>query len=179
MPQFATYANLREWARESRPGLRTLAKEPLWTKDTFLSHSSKDDDKVDGAIRILQNHGARVYVDHYDPANMKENCVAIAAHVRSVISACKKFVLLATPQSKDSRWMPWELGLADGIRSHINAAVFPAAEQPFDQDWAQQEYLALYRKIVWGKLTGYNNELWLVWDAKLNQAEPLSGWLAR
>ena len=34
---------------------------------TFLSHSSKDDDLVIGATRVLENHGARVYVDEVDP----------------------------------------------------------------------------------------------------------------
>lgn len=176
MPQFATYANLRTWAAEAAPGLLKEAAS-LPGKNTFLSHSSKDDDKVEGAIRILKNHGAQVYVDHFDPLTKTDDCVAIAAHVRSVISACKKFVLFATPQSKDSKWMPWELGLADGIRSHPNAAIFPASEQSFDQDWAQQEYLALYRKIVWGKLKGREKELWLVWDPKLNEAEPLEDWI--
>ena len=35
--------------------------------NTFLSHSSKDDDLVIGATRVLENHGARVYVDEVDP----------------------------------------------------------------------------------------------------------------
>lgn len=176
MPQFATYANLREWAATAETGMLKEASD-LQGKNTFFSHSSKDDDKVAGAIRILRNHGARVYVDHYDPLNKTDDCTAIAAHVRSVISACRKFVLFATPQSIDSKWMPWELGLADGVRSHSNAAIFPAADRAFEQDWAQQEYLALYRKIVWGKLTGYEKALWLVWDPIRNEAEPLGDWI--
>jgi hypothetical protein len=131
-------------------------------KNTFLSHSSKDDDKVGGAVRILTIHGAQVYVDHNDPLNRTDDCIAIAAHIRSVIRACKKFVLLATPASTDSKWMPWELGLADGIQSHSNVAVLPAAERSFDMDWAQQEYLGLYRKVVWGKLKGHEEHMWLV-----------------
>jgi hypothetical protein len=32
-------------------------------KDTFLSHSSKDNDLVPPAILVLENNGASVYVD--------------------------------------------------------------------------------------------------------------------
>src|SRR5437660_3724963 len=112
MPILPTYSELRAWgqqelAQKAFTEARTAARTG---RTTFLAHSSKDDDLVAGAILILENHGARVYADHKDPSIAGSGLVEIAEHLRSVIRECGKFVMLATPRSKDSKWIPWELG---------------------------------------------------------------------
>jgi len=146
-------------------------------KTVFLSHSSDDDDLAAGAVQILENHGGHVYLDHGDPNLSDSDCAAIAEELRNAIRRCKRFVMLATPRSKDSKWIPWELGLGDGVHNPTNVAIFPAAENSFDQDWAEREYLRLYRKIVWGRLEGYEDFLWLVLDMSANTAVKLADWL--
>lgn len=71
MASYVTKDTLRKFATEisaqERVQLRRRASGSALSGTTFLSHSSKDDDLVVGAIRILEGHGARVYVDKKDP----------------------------------------------------------------------------------------------------------------
>lgn len=59
---FATDINLKE-----RTNVRKRAEDRSPQGAIFLSHSSKDDDLLTGAIHILENHGASVYIDKKDP----------------------------------------------------------------------------------------------------------------
>lgn len=181
MPVLATYSELRGWGqRESvQRSFSEARTAPRTGKTTFFAHSSKDDDLVAGAIMILENHGAKVYADHKDPSISKTPLLEIAAHLRTVIRECGKFVMLATPRSKDSKWIPWELGLGDGIRQHPNVALFPSAESAIETEWSQQEYLGLYSRIVWGRIEGEEKQKWLVWDHHRNEASGLQNWLSR
>jgi hypothetical protein len=180
MPILATYTELRRFGAEAKAQL--LLKEASLAarqkdKTVFLSHSSKDDDLVAGVVLILENHGGKVYVDHSDPSIEGSDCLAIAEHLRTTIRGCRKFVLLASPRSKDSTWIPWELGLSDGLHTPRNVALFPSAETILEMKWSEREYLGLYKRIVWGALVGYDKQLWLVWDFRTNTGEELSKWL--
>lgn len=180
MPNLATYAQLRGWGQEER-AKKALVEAYSFSrtgKTTFLAHSSRDDDLVAGVILILENHGARVYADHKDPSIATGGLLRIADHLRTVIGECRKFVMLATPRSKDSKWIPWELGLADGLRTNDSIALFPSAENSDETTWSQQEYLGLYNRIVWGKLQGAAKPVWFVWDHK-NTGTRLEQWLDR
>lgn len=74
--------------------------------------------------------------------------------------------------------MPWELGLADGEKGDRLIALFPAADSSAEQDWAKQEYLRLYSRIVWGTIENVMPEPgWIVWDYHKNTAAPLRTWL--
>jgi hypothetical protein len=86
-------------------------------------------------------------------------------------------VLLASANSKESRWVPWELGIADGEKGIDRIALFPASDDPYDQTWASWEYLGLYRRIVWGRMKGRTDPLWMVLDEKNNVGTPLRSWL--
>lgn len=174
---FATYDDMRRLGRE--PGAFEFSKSAASSenKTVFLSHSSKDGDLVPGAILVLENHGGRVYVDNRDPFLDENDCLAIAGQLRQRIRATRKFVLLATPISKGSIWMPWELGLADGMRGPTEIAIFPSAESWADQQWADREYLGLYRRIVYGDHESYSQKIWMVIDHRTRAAVELRDWL--
>lgn len=144
---------------------------------TFLSHSSKDHELVEGAMEVLHNHGARVYIDEIDPEMPPYTSAETANLLKQRISQTKRFVLLTTENSKDSRWVPWELGIADGEKGLSNIALFPASDKDYDDDWTSWEYLGLYHRIVWGKLSGHNGDLWMVLNTKKNTALTLNQWL--
>jgi hypothetical protein len=180
MPTYITRAELRSIASqltEGRERIVKAAQEQTPDGATFLSHSSKDKDELPGVIKILSNHGARVYVDKKDDALPPYTSRETANVLRSRIANCKKLVLFATPNSKDSRWIPWELGLSDGYKKPSNVAIFPSTETATDTSWAEREYLGIYDRIVWGKLENYEKEVWMVWNQEKNSATELSQWL--
>lgn len=144
---------------------------------TFLSHSSSDIDILPGAIRILSNHGAEVYIDKKDTALPPYTSRKTAIILKDRIRENKKFVLLASYNSKDSRWMPWELGLADGYKRQANVAIFPSVKSENDTKWTEQEYLGTYDRIVFGDLEGQDKPLWMVLNQEKNEATSLFHWL--
>jgi hypothetical protein len=146
-------------------------------KTVFLSHSSADDEMLAGAIRVLENHGGRVYVDKKDSELEQMDIFEIAERLRSAVRICKRFVLLITPRSKDSKWISWELGLGDGRNNESNVALFPSAEKTYEQTWSEQEYLGLYQRIIWGDFTGEDKNQWIVLNHRKNTGTRLSEWL--
>jgi len=183
MVQFATRSDLRNRAAKlslsEQTVLRSTASARSISGSTFLSHSSKDQELVVGAIQILEQHGASVYVDEIDPAMPPYTSDETAFLLKQRIRQSQRFVLLTSPNSKESRWVPWELGVADGYKGLDDIALFPAADSAFDMNWATWEYLGLYRRIAWGKMEGHPNELWMVLNHKKNTATPLAQWLRR
>lgn len=181
MLQYATRAELRkfgtEMLQEQRVNLRKAAESAAPLNATFLSHSSKDDELVDGAIRILKNHGALVYIDKIDPTMPPYTNAETARKLKDRVKQAKKFVLLASDNSKESKWVPWELGIADGFKSLANIALFPAVEDAGKTGWTSWEYLGLYRRIVWGNIKGYEKSGWMVLDEPRNTADWLKDWL--
>lgn len=183
MVEYITRSEFRALADQigpqERASLRKRAEDRSPSGATFLSHSSKDEELVDGAIRVLEGHGAYVYVDKKDPSLPPYTNKETAAALKAKINQSKKFVLLASENSKESKWVPWELGLADGYKQLDNIALFPAVEASNQAQWTSWEYLGLYDRIVWGKLTGEEGSVWMVWNHRRNTATRLSEWLRR
>jgi hypothetical protein len=183
MFQYVTKEELRKFAgdiplHKQAELLRSASASQNITARTFLSHSSKDADLVVGAISVLQNHGATVYVDEIDPEMPPYTTDETAALLKQRIQQSSRFVLLASKNSKESKWVPWELGVADGEKGLGSIALFPASDGRYDTTWASWEYLGLYRRIVWGDLKGHEKPLWMVLDEKKNTALTLRDWLS-
>jgi hypothetical protein len=177
MRAFATYSDLVKFGREAGAARLLSEASTKEGKTVFLSHSSADNDLVPGVISILENHGGRVYVDKKDPALQEMEMVDIANRLRSAVRVCRKFVLLVTPRSKGSKWIPWELGLGDGVNRDVNVALFPSAETILEQQWSEQEYLGLYQRIIWGDFKGEDKCCWMVLDHRNNTGTRLADWL--
>ena len=178
MPQYTTIDEVKSFVGtlEERQTI-TKAAASKSEKDTFLSHSSKDNDLVPGVALVLQNHGAQVYVDLGDDRLPEPPSVETAQVLRNTVQAMRRFVLLVSPNSKGSIWIPWELGLADGQKTTAAVALFPVVQTVTETEWSEQEYLGLYRRIVWGPLNGYEKNVWMVYDHHTNTAGLLSKWL--
>jgi hypothetical protein len=177
MISYATRSELRGLGASLNEGRIRLRRSATPANATFLSHSSKDAELVEGATLVLSNHGAAVYVDRVDATLPPYTTKETAAALKHRIGQCKKFVLLASENSKDSRWAPWELGIADGERGIPNIALFPAVEDGGSEGRTSWEYLGLYQRIVWGSLQGHKDPLWMVLDEENNTASPLGVWL--
>lgn len=179
MALFATFDDLSRIARDLQAEM--LLKEASRTKidkTVFLSHSSKDKEHLPAVISILENHGGRVYVDGEDERLPNTPSRETAEILRETVKACRRFVLFVTTNSKDSRWIPWELGLADGEKGQWPVALFPTAEKSYEQTWSETEYLGLYHRIVWGQIKDVTEkDGWIVLNHKKNTAVTLRRWL--
>ena len=181
MFEFATKTDLRAFAAkrslQEQSTLRKSTETASVTSSAFLSHSSKDKELVTGAIILLRNHGAKVYIDEIDPSMPPYTTSETANLLRKRITSCKRFVLLATNNSQNSKWVPWELGVADGVKGLPPIALFPASEKASDTEWAESEYLGLYQKIVWGNTAQNEKMRWLVRNPEKRTASELREWL--
>lgn len=179
MVQYVTFEDLDRFTRELPAANQVLAKAlKREGKTVFLSHSHKDERYLPGIVSLLENHGASVYVDVKDAELPETPSVETARVLRENLRACRKFVVFVTTDSKDSKWIPWELGLGDGGKTPRNVAILPAAKNTYDQAWAEREYLGLYDRVVWGNFTNKPFE-WLVHCHHDNTAVGLREWLSR
>lgn len=183
MARLVTSAELRSFAADRTVSEQATIRRNAASRSpegaTFLSHSSKDEDLVIGATLVLENHGARVYVDEVDPEMPPYTSEKTAKILKGRISQSRKFVVLTSQNSKNSRWVPWELGIADGLKTLDNIALFPSSETAHDTSWSEWEYLGLYHRIAWGRLGDHPSEVWMVLDHKKNTATELGAWLRR
>ncbi len=183
MVEYTTKAELRDWGSRVTLNEQSTLEREARTRSvlnaTFLSHSSKDKELVAGAMKILREHGALVYIDSVDPEMPPYTTEETAAKLKERIRQSKKFVLLATANSKESKWVPWELGAADGYKGIPNIAIFPAVDGKTDISWTKWEYMGLYRRIVWGDHKSYQKPIWMVLDHERNEATELRAWLQR
>ena len=178
MPAYTTFDDLRSIKRTLNESLIIAKAENKHYKNVFLSHSSKDKEILPAVIQILENHGGSVYIDKDDSSLPKTVTVKTAEILRETINRCTRMVLLVTSNTKDSLWIPWELGLGDGEIKNNNVALFPVAEKSSESSWSEQEYLGLYKRIVWGRFENKNADEWMVWDHHNNTATALKSWLS-
>ncbi len=96
---------------------------------------------------------------------------AETAHkIKAKIREHDKFIILVTENSKDSRWVPWELGIADGEKGIPRIASFPIRND--DKEFDGNEYFSIYPRIY------QVSNIWYVWLAEPPTIKPLSQWLS-
>lgn len=136
----------------------------------FLSHSHKDRELVEPATAFLRSHGIKIYVDWMDEGMPDVVSGETAKKLKERIQQQRKFIVLVTENSKDSRWVPWELGYADPTKGMEHIASFPITESV---DFAHNEYLRIYPKIQ------FVSNIWWVWREDPQNLTQLSEWLRR
>lgn len=145
--------------------------------DVFLSHSSKDEARILGVIQFLRDYGVNVYIDKLDDALPKKTSPQTGARLKQRIGECRKFIVLVSANSKESKWIPWELGIGDEKKTTKNIALLPAVESDQNVDWPDQEYMGLYPRIDYGYLQGQSAPVWMVRDPLRNVGVELKKWL--
>lgn len=86
-----------------------------------------------------------LYIDWQDASMPERPNAATAARIRTEIRGADVFLFLATNNSLSSRWCPWELGFADGVKRNEQIAVI--ATRDASGNYYGNEYLELYRRI--------------------------------
>lgn len=136
--------------------------------DIFLSHSYKDADMIFSIKDIIEDMGFSVYVDWItDPHMDRSNVTADTAEViRRRIVSCRCLVYVPSENSLESKWMPWELGYADGAKDGM-VAILPISKSSYSTNaYKGREYLGLYYYITEDIINGTKTRtLWTRKDA--------------
>jgi hypothetical protein len=134
----------------------------------FLSHSHQDRDLVQAGASLVANQTISVYVDWLDTDMPAITSPETAAKLRAKIRENRRFLLLATDKSLASRWVPWELGYADGVKP-ADIAVMPVLDRLTDQP---TEYIHLYARVE-----VYPTGSAFVYQPGANTPQSLMSWL--
>ena len=145
-----SYASIHRLDQNAARNIRKAATDPARIK-VFLSHShldiaDADSEDVAAARIVLANHGVDVYVDSEDPTMPRITSARTADFLKTRIRHCDKFVLLATTNARNSKWVPWELGFADEAKGMQHVAILPVADS--NGRWEGNEYMGLYQRIL-------------------------------
>jgi len=135
----------------------------------FLCHSHKDEEIVKGLIVIFREAGVELYVDWKDHTMPEITNAVTAKKIQDKIISSNVFLLLATANSKESRWCPWEIGYADAGKKNIY--IVPTTD---GNNTYGNEYLQLYKKIDVAESTDKIKRGYAVFNPSNNSAEWLS-----
>ena len=144
--------------------------------DLFISHSYLDRQLVYGLVELFNKAGYSVYVDWLEDTQLDRTKVtkATAELLRKRMNDSKGLAYIATGNSTDSKWCPWELGYSDG-KTKSRCAILPVLESS-QSTYKGQEYLSLYPYIDYTDNSG-NYEFWVNDNEISNKYVTLSSWL--
>ena len=150
-------------------------RKSLDDKNLFLSHQMSDLAPAKAAVNLLERHGASVYLDVEDASLQASSPNQIAARLRNAIRACRRLVVIVTDNTQTSRWIPWEMGIADQQFGDSRVALLPIKPQSYSaEDWTQQSYFNLYARIE--PSGAGTSPTWLVKTLQGNWV-PLTQWI--
>jgi hypothetical protein len=115
----------------------------------FLSHSRKDLEIVEAVEAFLNELNLYAYIDWKDATMPEETSPETARQLKVRIDKCDKFLLLASENSVRSIWVPWELGIADGVKGLHNVAVLPVVHS--SSEFPRNAYLGMYPRVEQAK----------------------------
>jgi hypothetical protein len=143
---------IRVESLETAAGRRRLYKADTLTeakrrgiKAAFLCHSHSDKKLVEGLLVLLSESGLEIYVDWADATMPVSPTKQTALKIQTAIREADLFLFLATHASVNSRWCPWEIGFADGVKKSAQLIVIPTQDR--SGTWHGSEYLQLYRRV--------------------------------
>lgn len=133
-----------ELRRASNQRARALGSR-TGQKTAFLCHSHKDRELAEGLQAKLVEAGLDLYIDWQDVTMPDPPSHYTADRIRRLISAADLFLYLATQNSANSKWCPWELGIADARKSEAGILIVPTRDAVGGE--YGNEYINLYRRL--------------------------------
>lgn len=145
---FLTESLLREKAKKFQKSASKyilLEKTDQAEITAFLSHSHKDKELVEGLIELFAEQGIYIYVDWDDSGMPRITSGKTAKKIKERIKEMQLFFFLATENGINSKWCPWELGVADSLKRWEDIVVIPVAD-PYG-NFKGNEYLQIYKHL--------------------------------
>lgn len=130
------------------------------TYDIFLSHSSNDNELIAGLKLLLQDMDYSIYVDWNDSALNPNHVTPKTADVlRKRMAQCRSLIYAFSENASNSKWMPWELGYFDALRTS-RVAVLPIRQDAY-KAYSGSEYVGLYYHVQVDKAQGGIDAIWV------------------
>ena len=145
--------------------------------DVFLSYNHKDITIAKFVYNILKNnHGLSVYVD-YNDRSFNRNIVdkKTAQTLCNRLNACKSLIYVHSSNSKNSKWCPWEIGLASGLKD-FKCAIIPCVNES-DSEYDKQEYLTLYPEAIYSIASDKTGPYFWVKPTEYSSYKTLDFWV--
>jgi len=142
--------------------------------DLFISHSFSDRELVAGLYHLFNKAGYEVYIDWIDDKQLNRHYVTseTANLIKKRIQASSGTAYISTTNSTSSKWCPWELGVADGMKERV--CILPVMNSRFKG----QEYLGLYPYLEYEKIQGQDKyDFWVYDQVDTKKYIILSSWL--
>lgn len=132
----------------------------------FLCHSHKDHELAKGLQVLMKENGWDLYIDWEDTEMPSTPNKETANRIKTKIGATDWFLFLATDNSTQSRWCPWEIGFADSAKGYQKILIIPTEDD--SGTWYGNEYLQLYKKLDEGNSNQTGKAGYAVFDAGAN-----------
>lgn len=142
--QLRNYSTTIYFAEAANRNLRAASAGAATT--IFLSHSHKDRELAKGLKNFLGNLGINLYIDWEDTDMPQPPNRETATALKRRINSTEYFLMLCTENALQSRWVPWEIGIADTQKAFGKILVAPVADSL--GRFNGSEYLQLYRRII-------------------------------
>lgn len=158
--------------------VQTFRKDSKDTYDIFLSHSYLDKTLVYTVVDLFNQAGYSVYVDWIEDQQLDRSKVnaATANTLRERMELSKSLAYVATSNSSNSKWCPWELGYVDALKNG-RCAILPIMKDD-SSTFKGQEYLGLYPFIDYAlNKNTHTYEFW-VNDPQSGNYISLGEWLS-
>ena len=158
--------------------VQRFRKDSKDTYDIFLSHSYLDKTLVYTVVDLFNQAGYSVYVDWIEDQQLDRSKVnaATANTLRERMELSKSLAYVATSNSSNSKWCPWELGYVDALKNG-RCAILPIMKDD-SSTFKGQEYLGLYPFIDYAlNKNTHTYEFW-VNDPQSGNYISLGEWLS-
>lgn len=76
----------------------------------FISHKSTDSTLATDVASRVRRNGLETYLDTIDDA-LRQDGPELADHLLRRMGECNQLIAVVSPETKDSWWVPWEIGV--------------------------------------------------------------------
>lgn len=98
-----------------------------------------------GLIELLAEQGIYIYVDRNDSSMPRITSGETARKIKERIKELQLFFFLGTENGLNSKWCPWELGVADSFKRWEDILIIPVADS--SGRFKGNEYLQIFKHL--------------------------------